>query len=187
MNYKQTYNELFSNKNYSIHHEDEFRYQVAKNFIKERNLQSIIDVGSGRGVFLKILEKEIPNIKILSTNLEKYNENNFEFQSIDLSNPASFSNITQTYDVLTCLDVIEHLEKHTIEAVFKWFSQISFFQILTIANHSEIWNGKEIHLIQEGVTYWKPIIEKHFNILHEQIKIFPNNNQLYLFITSNKL
>jgi len=190
MDYNQVYSELFSTKDYSIHSEDEFRYQVASNFIKKNNIKNLIDIGSGRGVLLNLIKKENPNVEILSTDLDKFHEFNFEFKKINLSNRETYFYPKNKYDVLTCLDVLEHLEKDFIDDVFKWFSKISDSQILTIANHSEILNGKEIHTIQEDLSYWETIISNSLDIISKETKVFYHMGKphyLYILITKSKL
>lgn len=190
MDYKEVYTELFNTKDYSVHSEDEFRYQITNNFIKNNNIKNLIDIGSGRGVLLNLIKKENPNIEILSTDLENFHDLNFEFKKINLSDKQTYFYPKNKYDVLTCLDVLEHLEKDFIGDVFTWFSKISNSQILTIANHSEILNGKEIHTIQEDLSYWEPIVSKSLEIISKETKVFYHmgkTHYLYILMTKSKL
>ena len=190
MDYNEVYTNLFNTKDYSIHSEDECRYQVANNFIKNNNIKNLIDVGSGRGVLLNLIKKENPNIEILSTDLDKFHDFNFDFKKINLSNKETYFYPENNYDVLTCLDVLEHLEKDFINDVFEWFSKTSSSQVLTIANHSEILNGKEIHTIQEDLSYWEPIVSKNLDIVSKETKVFYHMGKphyLYILITKSKL
>lgn len=189
MDYKETYTNLFNTKNYSIHNFNELRYQITNDFVKKNNVKNVVDIGSGRGVLLDLLIKENPEIKILSTDLENFHNLNFDFKKIDLSNSETFFEVEEKYNLLSCLDVLEHLEKNLLDDVFNWFSKISKNQILTIANHSEILNGKEIHLIQEGLDYWEPIILNHLEILSKETKVFYHMGRphyLYILITKTK-
>ena len=190
MDYKKTYTHLFETKDYSIHGINELRYQISNDYVKKNNVQNMVDIGSGRGILLDLLNKENPNLKILSTDLNKFHNLNFDFKEIDLSNKDTFFNIDNKFQLLTCLDVLEHLEKHCIEDVFKWFSEVSENQVLTIANHSEILHGEEIHLIQEDMSYWEPIVSKYFDIVHKEEKVFLTHlgqrNYLYILITKSK-
>ena len=71
----------------------------------------------------------------------------------------------------------------TVLGIFKTFNKVSDFTILTIANHSDKHNGVELHIIQENMSYWKPIIEKYFDILTFDEKY---NGRLYLLNLKNK-
>ena len=185
MDYKTMYDNLFNLNHYSIHNETELRYNITKDFILNNKIENIIDVGSGRGVMLNMILNDIKNIKITSVDLNNYHNNNdVEFINIDLSNRDTFF-YGKKYDLLSCLDVLEHLEKKYIEDIFIWFSKISENQIFSIANHSEIINGQEIHLIQENHFFWEDLISKYFTIDDLIIKSF-SNNHLYIFKTKTK-
>jgi cyclopropane fatty-acyl-phospholipid synthase-like methyltransferase len=189
MDYKETYTNLFSTKNYSIHNFNELRYQITNDVVKKNNVKNIIDIGSGRGVLLDFLIEENPEIKILSTDLENFHNLNFDFRKIDLSDNKTFFEVNEKYELLSCLDVLEHLEENLLDDVFSWFSKISENQVLTIANHSEILNGKEIHLIQENLDYWEPIILNHLEIISKETKVFYHMGRphyLYILITKSK-
>lgn len=189
MDYKETYTKLFSTKNYSIHNFNELRYQITNDVVKKNNIKNIIDIGSGRGVLLDFLIEENPEIKILSTDLENFHNLNFDFKKIDLSDNKTFFEVNEKYELLSCLDVLEHLEENLLDDVFSWFSKISENQVLTIANHSEILNGKEIHLIQENLDYWEPIILNHLEIISKETKVFYHMGRphyLYILITKSK-
>jgi cyclopropane fatty-acyl-phospholipid synthase-like methyltransferase len=189
MDYKETYTNLFSAKNYSIHNFNELRYQITNDVVKKNNVKNIIDIGSGRGVLLDFLIEENPEIKILSTDLENFHNLNFDFRKIDLSDNKTFFEVNEKYELLSCLDVLEHLEENLLDDVFSWFSKISENQVLTIANHSEILNGKEIHLIQENLDYWEPIILNHLEIISKETKVFYHMGRphyLYILITKSK-
>jgi cyclopropane fatty-acyl-phospholipid synthase-like methyltransferase len=189
MDYKETYTNLFSTKNYSIHNFNELRYQITNDVVKKNNVKNIIDIGSGRGVLLDFLIEENPEIKILSTDLENFHNLNFDFRKIDLSDNKTFFEVNEKYELLSCLDVLEHLEENLLDDVFSWFSKISENQVLTIANHSEILNGKEIHLIQENLDYWEPIVLNHLEIISKETKVFYHMGRphyLYILITKSK-
>ena len=173
MNYKSVYGDLFNTEKYSRHNESEFRYQLVLDYLRNNEVETMVDISSGRGVMLKMIKKEFPNIKIISTDLKKFHGVEVdEFYEVDLSKKETLFSVDKEYDLLTCLDVLEHLDKSFISSVFKWFSEISKNQILTIANHSEIQNGIEIHTIQEDMGYWSPIVDEFLKIKNEDSKTF---------------
>jgi cyclopropane fatty-acyl-phospholipid synthase-like methyltransferase len=172
-----------------MHNFNELRYQITNDVVKKNNVKNIIDIGSGRGVLLDFLIEENPEIKILSTDLENFHNLNFDFRKIDLSDNKTFFEVNEKYELLSCLDVLEHLEENLLDDVFSWFSKISENQVLTIANHSEILNGKEIHLIQENLDYWEPIVLNHLEIISKETKVFYHMGRphyLYILITKSK-
>ena len=159
---KKLYNSLFKNPNYNKHSTKTLRYKYGLDFLKFNHSNSnIIDVGSGRGTFLELIIERIPNIKITSADLEKFHQLNVDFIKIDLNKEIT---LKTKYDVLTCLDVIEHLKKESLNQVFDFFKRHSKYSFISIANHPDIQNGKDVHLIQENLNYWIPCLEQHFNI-----------------------
>ena len=133
MDYKETYKNLFGTNDYSIHQETEYRYQLVLNYLKNNNVKTLVDISSGRGVMLQLIKREFPNVKIISTDLERFHEVEVEeFREVDLSDKSTQFTTPTKYDLLTCLDVLEHLDKSFINNVFKWFSEVSKNQILTI-------------------------------------------------------
>lgn len=184
MDYKKTYEKSFENANYNLHSDQEFRFQYVINALQQTKVSSVIDISSGRGNLINVIKNFDQNIKITSTDLKKFHNYEVPFFEVNLCEPDTFKNITPNkFDMLTCLDVMEHIESGCVENVIKVFSEISKFSVLTIANHSDILNGVELHLIQENLTYWKPIIEKHFVIVDQQEHY---NGRLYLFILKSK-
>ena len=187
------YNSLFENPNYNKHSTNTLRYKYALDFLKFNHSDSnLIDIGSGRGTFLKLIIKRMPNIKITSADLEKFHPLNVDFVKIDLNKVIT---LKTKYDVLTCLDVIEHLKKESLNQVFDFFKKSSNYQFVSIANHPDIQNGKDVHLIQENLNYWIPVLEQHFNIKNLIIKKFlhmPNEiedtrfNYAYFFELESK-
>ena len=185
MNYLEVYNNSFINDSYSVHDENTVRYQHCMNYLKLNKVNTIIDIGSGRGVMLKMIKSNFHDIKIVSADLNKYHSiDDIDFIKLDLSNEQDRNILLEKYennkfDLLICLDVLEHLNKSFIESVINLFSKISKQCILTIANHSDILNGVELHTIQEDFTFWAPLIKTHFDIL--------NYNEYYLVNNKPKL
>lgn len=188
MDYKTVYGDLFNTEKYSRHNESEFRYQLVLDYLRNNEVETMVDISSGRGVMLEMIKKEFPNIKIISTDLKKFHEVEVDgFYEVDLSKKETLFSVDKKYDLLTCLDVLEHLDKSFISSVFEWFSEISKNQILTIANHSEIQNGIEIHTIQEDMNYWRPIVTEFLEIENEDSKTFIHMGRPhYLYILKTK-
>jgi len=184
MDYLETYSKLFSQK-YNEYGGSPVSGKYSIDFIKKNNIKSIIDISTGTGTFLKLLSSEVSDIEITCTDLNKFNNLDYEFISLDLSNDKDFEKIKKNgYELLTCLDVLEHLDKSFIENVLNNFAQISKNVILTIANHHDIQNGVELHTIIEDMNYWEPIISKYFYVVHQETHEFRqvNNNINYLYV-----
>lgn len=184
MEYKKTYEKSFKNDSYNLHSDQEFRFQYVINTLHKIKIDNLIDISSGRGNLINLIKNFNPEINITSTDLKKFHNYDVPFFELNLCEPDTFKNISPNkFDLLTCLDVMEHIESHCVEQVVNFFSKISKFSILTIANHSDVLDGVELHLIQENLNYWVPIIQKYFVILDQQEHY---NGRLYLFTLKTK-
>lgn len=190
------YKKLFNNPNYNFHSNNELRFQFVMDYILKSNLKSLIDFGSGRGNLIKTLLENKVELEISSADLDKFHEYQVPFYKIDILNEEYRKVLDgKDFDLLTCLDVMEHLDKDKTDEIFKYFSKISKFQIFTIANHPDFQDGKDIHTIQENLPFWINSISKSLKIdFIQRVKFFSKPditpeqkrfNYLYIFITSS--
>lgn len=187
MEYSKVYTQMFNNPQY-CKDDNTFRETYCLENMKMKKFNSLIDVGSGRGRFIKRVLSMFPDTEILSTDLANYHHiPNISFQEIDLSSAQSRDKLIEKYqnnkrDLLTCLDVLEHLDKSFIDEVFRMFSLVAKTCIFTIANHSDIVDGIELHTIQENFDYWGPIIQRYFKIVKFHDDIYFMNGRPILYI-----
>ncbi|MEI7441200.1 MAG: hypothetical protein WCK43_06160 [bacterium] len=78
--------------------------------------------------------------------------------------------MSKKYDVAVCTDVLEHLDKAFIEDVVGLLSRLSDNVVLAIANHSDVWNGVELHTIQESDIWWDSLLKKYFKLKDKQVR-----------------
>jgi chemotaxis methyl-accepting protein methylase len=137
---------------------------------------------------LQILSDNFSHIKLTSCDLNKYHNVDIDFHQLDLSDPSKYIYFPVN-DLLICLDVLEHLDKSFIEDVLKYFSVISKNSILTVANHSDIIDGIELHTIREDDSYWTPLISKYFTIhrINEHYHQFGKPLLYIYYLTSNNI
>ena len=177
MDYQKTYSELFSSEAYNNDdHRSELFNTVANRVPPET--KSLIDVGSGRGRLIHTVCRKIEGIEVTSLDLANFhNIPSATFIKANLSEKSQREEILflfqdEKFDALTCMDCLEHLDKSFIDDVLFLFSKIAKRSIFTIANHSDVWNGIELHLIQEEPEYWRKIISEHSVITEEMTPHF---------------
>jgi len=178
VDYKHIYTIAFNDPNYSSDHH--IQYDEAINYLVENTNtnSSVIDIGSGRGHFLK-LAMIYTDCKLTSYDLDKFHNYDVKFIKGDLSKKDDRSVLeSKKYDFVICTDVFEHLDESFIEDVIKTISIISNNAFIAIANHSDIHHGVELHTIQKDVNWWNELISKYFIINSVDIKY---NNQLFLY------
>lgn len=165
MDYQKIYENSFSNQKYNLHPDEEFRFQYVLDVVKLKFPKSVIDIGSGRGNLIRVIQNFNSEIEIVSSDLKKFHTLDVPFFQVNLCEKSSFEKLPQKkFELLTCLDVLEHIEKDCVDSVLSQFAKLSDFSVLTIANHSDVLNGVELHVIQENFEFWKPQIENYFNI-----------------------
>jgi hypothetical protein len=75
-------------------------------------------------------------------------------------------------DLVTCIDVLEHIEPASLDAVLSEISSISqrlaFLTVHTGPAKKFLMDGRNAHLIQESTSWWLSRFEPHFDILHVQ-------------------
>jgi len=107
-----------------------------KGILRRSKVSSVLDAGSGDGVYSFWFAKKLPDAHVCGIDIdaeriegcqfiaEKFNIGNVEFRTGDLSNLDA----EDEFDVITCTDVLEHLEDDT--------GQIQrFFRALTSGGH----------------------------------------------------
>ena len=165
------YKRIFmKHKEYNVHDIDKDRYDFVIDGIIDNDYNKIIDISSGRGSLIKHLRNKKQDIHITSTDIHKFNNLDVEFIQLDLTKKDDLNKITETYDMLSCLDVLEHIEEKHINDVLLAFKKISNHFCFTVANHSEIIDRFELHLIQKNKDWWDEIFENHFTIINSFVK-----------------
>lgn len=78
----------------------------------------------------------------------------------------------QPADLVTCIDVLEHIEPQSLDAVLSEISSISaklsFLTVHTGPAKKVLTDGRNAHLIQESTSWWLGRFEPFFDILHVQ-------------------
>jgi 2-polyprenyl-3-methyl-5-hydroxy-6-metoxy-1,4-benzoquinol methylase len=178
---KDVYTKLFNTNYYSIHNINDPHFQFVKEYIIKNDVESVYDVGSGRGYLLELIEQEFPHIKLVSSDYDKFHQIDCFFYKIDLNDKLTYS-IIDKVDLLVCLNVLEHVEEDSVNNILEYFSKISKNHIFAIANHEEFIDGIELHKIQKDKNWWDLNINKYFDIKFSDI-IY--NDMLYLYICEN--
>lgn len=105
-----------------------FRYlggmTVVFDLLKEMNFNSLIDIGCGDGRFLSELNKVYPDIDICGVDFSKRaiafaKAMNPEISSCYLENNIIEETVSETYDVATLIEVLEHIHPGQVDSFVK--------------------------------------------------------------------
>lgn len=184
MNYLKVYNQAFKKAGYNGHTHREPRYLfTVKNVIKS-NRRSLIDIGTGHGILLKILHHV--NFQTALTAVDVNNFHKLRYVNhiqADITNKTDRGKIQGKYDILTCLDCLEHIEESQLDDVLQMFSGLSDEFLFSIANHSDVLDGVELHLIQKESIWWSNKLAQYFDIVYFESLI---DDKLYLYRCKTK-
>lgn len=129
-----------------------YKLRTVLDWVKRNNFNEVLDVGSGRGHYLKLFREN--GIKAIGLEPSKYITDNLKDYKVVNDDILGFSQYSRNWEALICMDVLEHIEPDKIEANIKALSTLSKHALLGIANHSDIWHGTELHLIRQGPRWW---------------------------------
>lgn len=147
-----------------------YKLDIVKDWLDEFKPKKVLDMGCGRGHYIK----HLINYKVTGVEASKYLCTKYGWQSDTILTHKG------KYDALYCMDVLEHISPEELEANLKALSKLAPKALLGIANHKDIWEGVELHLIQEDVDWWKKRIEKHYN----NVKTLYEDKRYYIFVCS---
>ena len=120
---------------------------AAAAFARELGASSILDYGCGRGTFkTTIAEKKLP------LSVVEYDPG---IPSKDV--------IPKPADLVVCTDVLEHVEPELIDNVLRHIHAVgrkgAYLIIARNASNKVLPDGRNSHLIQEGLAYWRAKID----------------------------
>jgi hypothetical protein len=126
----------------------EYKHQIF-NLIKENNIKSILDYGCGKAKFHSILfnNRKLPGSP-MDINISKYDPAVAQFSKKP----------TGTYDLVLCIDVMEHVQEDKVEEVLKdifSYSNKVFLTITCYAAMQTLPNGKNAHYTIKEPDWWK--------------------------------
>ena len=126
----------------------EYKHNVF-NLIKENNVKNILDYGCGKAKFHSILfnNKKVPGSPM-----------GIDITPYDPAVPEFANKPTEQYDLVLCVDVMEHVQEDKVEEVLKdifTFSNRVFLTITCYAATQTLVNGKNAHYTIKEPDWWK--------------------------------
>jgi len=175
-NMKPVYDDLYLDTSYAKGvNSNQFDWLMGRDL---KEVLTAIDFGCGTGHIVRALRKRgIDATGVdFSTSLETRDwmgDDKFvcgDVRTADLGVKA---------DLVVCHDVLEHLtEADAPVALDNLAKHTGKFASIAIANHSDVWNGHELHLNNKPIGWWKPLLEERWHVLEAESRI---NGWLHLF------
>jgi 2-polyprenyl-3-methyl-5-hydroxy-6-metoxy-1,4-benzoquinol methylase len=131
-------------------------YKLINDAYNEFGALSMLDYGCGKGALKKSLTE---------CNINEYDPC-IEGKDAD---PAPC-------DMLTCLDVMEHIEPELLDNVLDHintkFNKIAFISVSLVPAAAILADGRNAHLIQESPEWWLLRFKEKFNVLRHMVTMY---------------
>jgi len=126
----------------------EYKHNIF-NLIKENNIKTILDYGCGKAIFHSILfnNKKVPGSPM-----------GIDVTPYDPAVPEFANKPNEQYDLVLCVDVMEHVQEDKVEEVLKdifTFSNRIFLTITCYPATQTLVNGKNAHYTIKEPDWWK--------------------------------
>lgn len=117
---------------------------------KREGLRTILDYGCGKGRLAEAMR-----------------DRGYEVTNYD-PGVEEFSASPEPHEFVTCFDVLEHVEPEHLEAVLTDLARVTqklgMFTIATIPAAKHLPDGRNAHLIVEGMDWWLGRLRRHFQV-----------------------
>ncbi len=119
---------------------------------RKNGLMNLLDYGCGKGTLKTAMATMAPDI-----NISEY----------DPAIPGKDAEPVPA-DFVVCIDVLEHVEPETLQAVLDHIKSLSVFGALfvidTVPAKKTLSDGRNTHLIVEDLAWWQERVGQHFHI-----------------------
>jgi hypothetical protein len=133
-----------------------------------RKISSALDFGCGKGGL----------VKQLKTNLDS----EIRFDEYDLSLTEHSLGLSKDYDLITCVDVLEHIDRcnidETLIRIKRHCGGIFFYCINLIPTMKQLSDGRNAHVLLAPPDWWIGQISSHFTMnLSFQVGHMPDGSR----------
>ena len=163
------YDDVFKQEEYNL--PDKNRIKQVQDWLVKGD--SILDVGCGRGHYLKkfiklgyapvgiepseyVIKKNLKNLPVIHGTIQDIKDN---------------------YDALYCMDVLEHIDPEEIDKNLAHLAKHAPKALYGIANHSDVWDGVELHLIQQPAIWWFEKLRQYYS----EVEIVEQGDRFNMF------
>lgn len=165
------YDKAFTDPEYSQFNPE--RYKVVRDWVQENDFDSVLDVGCGRGYYLSRLQD-------LRKHVIGLEPSTYLIENDLLGLPVIHADMLSTtgeWEALYCMDVLEHISPHELNKTLEKLASFAQTGLLGIANHSDPWEGMELHLIRENAAWWRKKLLEYYST----VKLMQDLKRYFIF------
>jgi len=166
MNPAEVYDHAFGNPDYCNPGPDEPRIAYTLAWIRQLWPSSVLDVGAGRGILCKEI-RQYGDIRVYGCDVVPHAREHAQCIHVDLGTPEGVWWLTcQSIDLVTCLDVLEHLPSWRVPAAIAAMAQAAPRAVITVSRDTAMLDGQDLHLTRLTRPWWDALLKEHYNIVH---------------------
>jgi SAM-dependent methyltransferase len=128
-------------------------YPLIKGTILKRGYESVLDYGCGKGHFITFARRELPNLRV---------------EGFDVASDEFGSMPSGVFDMVICLDVMEHVEFGALSFVLDEIrAKAGKLFICSVANYpagKKLPDGRNAHVTQLPFSTWFTIFGSFFRV-----------------------
>ena len=137
----------------------EYKHEIYK-IIKDQKVRTILDYGCGKATFRKLLfnNKQVPG-----------SPTGIVIVGYDPAVPIYAKKMSMDYDLVLCVDVMEHIQEDKVEEVLEDLFSSGRFVFLTITCYPArqiLSNGKNAHYTVKDPSWWDEKLLKYDGKYH---------------------
>ncbi len=178
------YDYLFKNNVLYNANKNHPRYAIAEKLLdKCGKVKLVADIGCGRCIFFEMLQKR--KLQVFGLEPSRFIVNSKKSPFVIYGTCDNIPYADNLFDVVFCLDVLEHIPGVLILDSLKELHRISNnYLIISAASHEDIVEKIKVHISIKSYPEWEKIISKYFKIISSEMihsKTYPGRTaKVYL-------
>ena len=169
--YDKVYEEL---PEYNRIKEDKFPY-INSLLMSNSRRSKILDAGCGKGHYIRHLNTEgfdnVTGLEMSTVCCEKFLAPD-KIPHINADIVTYAEHTERQYDIALCMDVLEHVPPEDLYKVIRALGWLAPYAIIGIANHPDIRNGVELHLIKENEEWWEHTLKQWYSEVEHIVSMY---------------
>ncbi len=129
-------------------------YSLIKNLVLKNNISSVLDFGCGKGNFINYAKENLPGVKV---------------EGFDVASEKYSILPNDEFDMVVCLDVMEHVEfgslSHVLSEIRQRTGKLFICSVANYPANRKLSDGRNAHVTQLPFAYWFSLLSGFFKVL----------------------